>query len=166
MFVCAALAKENLVCAAAMVCAIVTLIVSIFVCVLACLCVAGGPFRRLGHFRAAVGPPQAYGVGAPTSHAVCVPECMRVCPCVRRGEINKYSAFIREGGRGGFEKYEYITFVILHYMCVCVCVEGGVTQRSCVRLCSICADVMNEVSTQIGDNSAAVCLFVNVYVSL
>lgn len=36
MFVCVVLAKENLVCAAAMVCAIVTLIVSIFLC--ECVC--------------------------------------------------------------------------------------------------------------------------------
>ncbi len=67
-------------CAAAMAYAIVTLIVSIFVCVhvRVCVCVAGGPFRGAGHFRAAMEPPQADGAGAATSHTVCVPECVCV----------------------------------------------------------------------------------------
>ena len=45
------------------------------VCVCVCVRVVGGPFRREGHFRAAVRPPQADGAGAATSHAVCVPVC-------------------------------------------------------------------------------------------
>lgn len=73
MSVSAALAKENLVCPAAMARAIVTLIVSMFVCV--CVSVAGGPFRGTSHFRAAKELPQADRAGTATSHTACVPHC-------------------------------------------------------------------------------------------
>lgn len=75
MSVCTALAKENLVCPAAMACAIVTNCFHVCVCV----SVAGGPFRGTGHFRAAKELPQADRAGTATSHTVCVPQYVLVC---------------------------------------------------------------------------------------
>lgn len=119
MFVCVVLAKENLVCAAAMVCAIVTLIVSIFLCECVCVCVAGCPFRRAGHFREAMRPPQADGADAATSHTECVPVSFYVCPCSRRGGGEPKKKYcVRAYERGSAQKYYCIKFVILHFSCV------------------------------------------------
>lgn len=125
MFVCAVLVKENLVCAAAMVCAIVTLIVSIFmrVRVPACVCVcvymhvAGGPFRRAGHFRAAVGPPQADGDYAATSHTVYVPVCVRE----RNEKSTNIMCIYEQKMRWGADKKLNISHLSLCNLCASVC---------------------------------------------
>lgn len=63
---------------------------------------AGCPFRRAGHFREAMRPPQADGADAATSHTECVPVSFYVCPCSRRGgsqKRNTVCVHMKEGVR-------------------------------------------------------------------
>lgn len=139
VFVCVVLAKENLVCAAAMVCAIVTLIVSIFLCECVCVWLAV-PSEEQATSEKPWDRHRLTELMLPLhTRSACL--CLSMCVHVP-GEVGepKKKYCVRAYERGSAQKYYCIKFVILHFSCVLL-----VKWQTCVWC--ICTDVTNDVST-------------------
>lgn len=137
VFVCVVHAKENLVCAAAMVCAIVTLIVSIFLCECVCGWLSLQKSRPLQRSHETATGWRSWCCHFTHGVRACVFLCVSMFQA--RGEPKKKYC-VRAYERGSAQKYYWIKFVILHFSSVLL-----VKWQTCV--CCICTDVTNDVST-------------------
>lgn len=129
VFVCVVLAKENLVCAAAMVCAIVTLIVSIFLCECVCGWLSLQKSRPLQSSHETATGWRSWCCHFTHGVRACVFLCVSMFQA-KGGPKKKYC--VRAYERGSVQKYYCIKFVILHFSCVllvkwqtCVCAASA-----------------------------------------